>query len=701
MRIAYYGEAGAVLVENRRHIERIRNIGIMAHIDAGKTTTTERMLYYSGKVYKIGEVDEGTATMDWMEQEQERGITITSAATSCRWREHGINIIDTPGHVDFTVEVERSLRVLDGALAIFCAVGGVEPQSESVWRRAERYEIPRLAFINKMDRVGADFSGTVTRMRERLGANAVPLQLPWGAEEGFRGVLDIIALEAVAFHEETSGATFDRLPIPEECREDAERQRKALIEALAEVDDRMLEAYVEGRDPSAAEMKDAIRRATIANRIVPVLCGSALKNKGVQPLLDAIVDYLPSPEDVPPVTGVNPRTGDEEKRLPEDDAPFAALVFKIMTDSYVGRLAFFRVYSGTVRKGQRVYNSSTRRKEKIGRLLEMHANHREERESALAGDIMASVGMKGVLTGNTICEESRPIVLETMHFPEPVISMAIEPKTKADRDALNEALEKLSHEDPTFRRFYDADTSQLIISGMGELHLEILKDRLLREFNVRANIGSPRVSYRETAKARERAEGKFVKQTGGRGQYGHVILEIAGLEKGAGIKFDSQVNHAVIPREYQDAVGEAVLSCCQSGVLGGYPVADVAITLVGGSSHEVDSTDVAFKMAAMIAFRAAMRKADPVLTEPVMDLEVTTPDEYIGDIINDISGRRGQIREMEHRASARIVRADVPLSELFGYATAIRSLTKGRASYSMEPSHFEEVPKSIQEKILG
>ena len=696
-----YATTGAVLVESRRDIEMIRNIGIMAHIDAGKTTTTERMLYYSGRVYKIGEVDDGTATMDWMEQEQERGITITSASTSCYWLGHGINIIDTPGHVDFTVEVERSLRVLDSAVAIFCAVGGVEPQSESVWRRADRYNIPRLAFVNKMDRVGADFFGTIRQMRERLGANAVALQIPWGVEGGFKGVIDIVAGEAVIFHDETLGATFDRLPLPEEYREHAEGERRNLVEALAEVDDQVLEAYVEGRDLSAAELKKAIRRSTLANRIVPVLCGAAMKNKGIQPLLDAIVDYLPSPEDVPAIIGVNPKTDEEEERPASDDAPFSALVFKIVTDCYVGKLAFFRVYSGRVKKGQRVFNSSTGKKEKIGRLLEMHANHSEDKEAASAGDIVAAVGMKGVLTGHTICDEASPIVLESMNFPEPVISMAIEPKTKADREALSAALEKLSQEDPTFCRFYDPDTSQLIISGMGELHLEILKDRLLREFNVRANVGNPRVSYRETVKERKKAEGKFIKQTGGRGQYGHVVLDVRGLDRGKGVEFKSEVSNSIIPRDYQEAVREASLSACGSGVLGGYPVVDIGITLVGGSYHEVDSSEVAFKMATMIALKKAMREANPVLIEPIMDMEVTTPEEYIGEIINDISSRRGKVREMEQRASARIFRADVPLSELFGYATAIRSLTKGRASYSMEPSYFAEVPKSIQEKILG
>jgi len=696
-----YGTTGAVLVESRRHMEKIRNIGIMAHIDAGKTTTTERMLYYSGKVYKIGAVDEGTATMDWMEQEQERGITITSASTKCYWRGHGINIIDTPGHVDFTVEVERSLRVLDGALAIFCAVGGVEPQSESVWSRAERYGIPRIAFVNKMDRVGSDFFGTIKKMRERLGANAVAVQLPWGCEEDFKGVIDIVAGEAAVFHAESLGATFDRMEIPEEYVEDAGSARRVLVEALAEVDDPAMEAYVAGRELSTAELKPALRRATIANRIVPVLCGAALRNKGVQPLLDAIVDYLPSPEDVPPIVGVNPRTGKEEERAPSEDEPFAALVFKIMADSYVGKLAFFRVYSGRVKKGQRVYNSTTEKKEKIGRLLEMHSRLSEDKNVSCAGDIMAAVGMKGVLTGHTICDESRPIVLESMQFPEPVISMAIEPRTTADKQALADALGKLAQEDPTFCTFYDNDTSQLIISGMGELHLEILKDRLLREFNVRANVGSPRVSYRETVKGREAAEGRFVRQTGGRGQYGHVVLEVRSLERGEGVKFDSKVGYGDIPREYQDAVREAALSACGGGNLGGYPVVDIGITLLGGSYHEVDSSDVAFKMATMIAFKSAVRKADPVLMEPIMDLEVMTPEEYIGEIISDINGRRGQVREMEHRAAARIVRADVPLSELFGYATAIRSLTKGRASYSMEPSYFEEVPKSIQEKILG
>ncbi|MFC1643651.1 elongation factor G [Chlamydiota bacterium] len=681
-------------------LEHIRNIGIMAHIDAGKTTTTERILYYTGKVYKIGEVHEGTATMDWMEQEQERGITITAASTTCFWRDHRINIIDTPGHVDFTVEVERSLRVLDGSVAVFCAVGGVEPQSETVWLQADRYKIPRMAFINKMDRVGADFHAAVLNMRERLGANAVPLQIPIGSEENFKGLIDLLMMKAIIFNDEDRGATFSVDEIPKEYIDDAEFYREHLVEAIAEEDDSFMEKYLEDHNVSIEEIKAAIRRTTLANKIVPVLCGSAFRNKGIQPLLDAIVEYMPSPLDIPPIEGKNPKTGEKVLRDATDEAPFSALAFKIISDPYVGRLTYFRVYSGRLERGNFIYNLRTCKKERVGKILSMHANKQENRDVVYCGDIVAAVGLKETSTGDTLCDEKHQIILESMTFPDPVISMAIEPKTKADRDKLSLALQKLSEEDPTFRIRENAETGQTIISGMGELHLEILKERMFREFCVAANVGKPQVAYRETITEEAQAEGKFVKQTGGRGQYGHVVLKIEPEKDAKELVFEDCITGGAIPREYISAVRKGIEETVTAGVLGGFPVVGVKVTLLDGSYHEVDSSEMAFRMAASIGFKAAARKASPVILEPVMKVDVTTPEEYVGDIIGDINSRRGKIAEMHHKANARLINSKIPLVEMFGYATALRSLTKGRASYSMEPAYFEKVPKNLEEKIL-
>ncbi|MBN2190330.1 MAG: elongation factor G [Candidatus Aureabacteria bacterium] len=681
-------------------LEKLRNIGIMAHIDAGKTTTTERILFYTGKTYKLGEVHEGTATMDWMEQEQERGITITSAATTTYWKENQINIIDTPGHVDFTVEVERSLRVLDGAVAVFCAVGGVEPQSETVWRQANRYNIPRIAFVNKMDRTGADFFTAVARMRERLGANAVPIQLPVGAEDQFRGIIDLVIMKMIVNREADKGTTVDIEEIPEEYKKQAEEYREKLFEALADEDDMIFEKYVEGKPIEDREVKDVLRKATLDNLVVPVLCGAAFKNKGVQRLIDAIVDYLPSPLDVPPVKGENPETGQEEIRKSDKNEPFSALAFKVVSDPYVGKLTYFRVYSGSFKKGSYIYNVSNGRKERVGRLLHMHANDREDIDEVVAGDIAAGVGLKETGTGDTLSNEERPIILESMVFPEPVISMAIEPKTKADRDKLQVALQRLQEEDPTFKVKSDPDTGQTIISGMGELHLDIIKDRMLREFKVDANVGKPQVAYRETIQISQEAEGKFIKQSGGRGQYGHAVIIIEPFKHGKGIEFEDKIVGGTIPREYIPAVHSGIKDAALTGVLGGYPVVDVKVSLIDGSFHEVDSSELAFKMAGSIAFKEAMRRAQPVLLEPVMKVEVTTPEEFMGDVIGDLNSRRGKVKEMETKGNAKIILADVPLAEMFGYATVIRSITRGRASYSMEPSHFEKVPKNIAEKIL-
>ena len=681
-------------------LENVRNIGIMAHIDAGKTTTTERILFYTGKTYKIGEVHEGTATMDWMEQEQERGITITSAATTTYWKDRQINIIDTPGHVDFTVEVERSLRVLDGVIAVFCAVGGVEPQSETVWRQADKYNIPRMAFVNKMDRTGADFEDAVARMRERLGANAVPIQIPVGAEENFNGIIDLVEMKMISNKQDDLGTTQVIEEIPEEYKQQVDNYREKLFEALAEEDEMILEKYIEGQPLEEKEIKKVLRKAMLDNLIVPVLCGAAFKNKGVQKLLDAIVDYLPSPLDVPPIRGEDPKTGEEKIRKTSDEEPLAALSFKVVGDPHVGKLTYFRMYSGVLKKGSYVYNASTGKKERVGRLLQMHANDRQDIEEVCAGDIAAAVGLKDTGTGDTLCNEGDQIILESMTFPEPVISMAIEPKTKADRDKLQTAMQKLQQEDPTFKVKTDQDTGQTIISGMGELHLDIIKDRMLREFKVDASVGKPQVAYKETIQNISKAEGKFIKQSGGRGQYGHVVITMEPHQSTGVLEFENKIVGGVIPREYIPAVEKGIRDAALTGVLGGYPMVDVKVTLLDGSFHEVDSSEIAFKMAGSIAFKEAAKRASPVLLEPIMSVEVTTPEEFTGTVIGDLNSRRGKVREMEDKNNARIIQADVPLSEMFGYSTVIRSLTRGRASYSMEPACFEKVPKSVVSKIL-
>ncbi len=682
-------------------LSKYRNIGIMAHIDAGKTTTTERILYYTGRVHKIGETHDGAAVMDWMEQEQERGITITSAATTCQWKDHRINIIDTPGHVDFTVEVERSLRVLDGAIAVFCSVGGVEPQSETVWRQADKYHVPRIAFINKMDRMGADFFRVVEMIKERLGANAVPIQLPIGKEDSFTGMIDLINMEAILYRDEL-GVDFERAEIPEEYRELAEEYREKLIETVVEKDDELMMKYLEGEEISIDEIKKTIRKAVVNVELIPVLCGSAFRNKGVQLLLDAVVDYLPSPLDVPAVTGINPATGEEESRTPSDDEPFAALAFKIMTDPYVGKLAFFRVYSGVLNSGSYVLNSTKNIRERIGRILQMHANHREEKDAVHAGDLAAAVGLKNTSTGDTLCDQDKPIILESMEFPEPVIDVAIEPKTQADQDKLGVALQKLAEEDPTFRVKTDEETGQTVISGMGELHIEIIVDRLLREFKVNANIGKPQVAYRETISGTAtNVEGKYVRQSGGRGQYGHVVIDIEPLEEGAGFIFENNIVGGIIPKEYIPAIEAGIKEAMGNGVLAGYPMVDVKVRLHDGSYHEVDSSEMAFKIAGSIAFKEAANRAKPILLEPIMSVEVTTPEEYMGDVIGDLNSRRGQVQGMEPRANAQVVKALVPLSEMFGYATDLRSKTQGRATYSMQFSHYEPAPKSVVDEILS
>lgn len=677
-----------------------RNIGIMAHIDAGKTTTTERILFYTGKVHRMGEVHEGAATMDWMVQEQERGITITAAATTCFWRGHRINIIDTPGHVDFTVEVERSLRVLDGAVAVFCSVGGVEPQSETVWRQADRYHVPKIAYVNKMDRVGADFNRVVQQIRDRLGAHPVPIQLPIGSEDSFRGMVDLIEQKAIIYMDDL-GTKVEEQEIPAEMAEQVEKARAAMVEAVVEGDEALMERYLEGEEISADELKKALRRATIEARLVPVLCGSSFKNKGVQPLLDAVVDYLPSPIDIPAVVGTDPATGEEKARPVSVDAPFAALAFKIMADPYVGRLAFFRVYSGEVRAGSYVYNSTKGKKERVGRLLRMHANHREDIDVACAGDIAAVVGLKDTTTGDTLCDEKEPILLESMEFPDPVMSIAIEPKTKADQDKLGVSLARLAEEDPTFRVKTDEETGQTIIAGMGELHLEIIVDRLMREFKVEANVGKPQVAYRETITQAVKSEGKFIRQTGGRGQYGHVWLELTPLEPGTGFEFVNKIVGGVVPKEYIPAVEQGVIEAMSGGVLAGYPMVDVRVTLFDGSYHEVDSSEMAFKVAGSIGFKEGARKAGPVLLEPVMKVEVVTPEEFLGDCIGDLNARRGHIEGMESRPGAQIIRAKVPLAEMFGYVNDLRSLTQGRATYVMHFSHYEQVPSNIAAEIIN
>ncbi len=680
-------------------IEKVRNIGFMAHIDAGKTTTTERVLYYTGLTYKIGEVHEGTATMDFMEQEKERGITITSAATTCFWRKHRINIIDTPGHVDFTIEVERALRVLDGAIAIFCAVGGVEPQSETVWRQADKYRVPRLAFINKMDRVGADFEGCISMMIDRLKANPVPIQIPLGKEENFQGVIDLIKMKAIIYDEETKGARYEYIDIPEEYRAKAEEFRDKMLEALADFDETIMEKYLEGEEITEEEIHQALRKGTIELKLVPVLCGSAFKNKGIQQLLDAIVDYLPSPVDIPPVKGKTP-DGKEIERMASDDAPFTALAFKLMTDPYVGHLTFLRVYAGHLKSGDTVFNASKGVKEKIGRLLKMHANKREEVSEVYAGDIVAAVGLRRTTTGDTLCDEREPILLESIEVPEPVISVAIEPKTKDDQDKLGTALHKIAVEDPSFRVRYDEETGETIISGMGELHLEIIIDRLRREFKVQANVGRPQVSYRETITKPVKVEGKFIKQTGGRGQYGHVWLEMEPLPAGKGFEFIDAITGGVIPKEYIPAVERGIREAMEKGVIAGYPVTDVRVRLVDGSYHEVDSSDMAFAIAASMAFKEGVKKGAPVLLEPIMLLEVIVPEQYVGDVMGDITARRGKVTGIEMRKNAQVIRAHVPLAEMFGYATTLRSATQGRATYTMQFSHYEPVPAKIAEALI-
>ena len=681
-----------------------RNIGIMAHIDAGKTTTTERILYYTGKTHKIGEVHEGAATMDWMVQEQERGVTITSAATTCFWNKDGkdyrIQIIDTPGHVDFTVEVERSLRVLDGSVAVFSAKGGVEPQSETVWRQAEEYNVPRIAYVNKMDTTGADFFNVIQMMKDRLGANAVAIQVPMGAEDSFVGLIDLVKMQAIIYGDKL-GKDEEFEPIPEEYVEEAQKYRQILLEAVAESDDDLMEKYLEGEDLTEEEIKAAIRKMTCQCKLFPVTCGSSYKNKGVQPLLDAIIDYMPSPLDVPAIKGTNPETGEEEERPSDDKAPFAALAFKIATDPYVGRLAFFRVYSGTLTAGSYVYNSNKDKRERIGRILRMHSNHRTEIDEVFAGDIAAAVGLKDTGTGDTLCDDKAPIILESMVFPEPVISVAIEPKTKADQEKMGIALGKLAEEDPTFRVRTDPESSQTIISGMGELHLDIIVDRLKREFHVDCTVGNPQVAYRETIRKEVESQGKFVRQSGGKGQYGDCWLKLTPLQPGEGFKFENKIVGGAIPKEYIAPVEAGVKEAMENGVIAGYPMVDIAVTVFDGSYHEVDSSEMAFKIAGSMGFKSGALKANPVLLEPYMKVEVTIPEEYMGDVIGDLNSRRGRIEGMEARSGAQVITAYVPLSEMFGYATDLRSKTQGRGNYSMEVDHYEEVPKNIAEAIVA
>lgn len=682
------------------NLENTRNIGIMAHIDAGKTTTTERILFYTGRVHKIGEVHDGAATMDWMVQEQERGITITSAATTCFWKGHRVNIIDTPGHVDFTVEVERSLRVLDGAVAVFCSVGGVEPQSETVWRQADKYGVPRIAYINKMDRVGADFFKGINMIRERLGANAVPIQLPIGSEENFRGIIDLVTMKAFYYLDDL-GTKSEEADIPEDMLELARNHRDKLVEAVADQNEELMNKYLEESPITEEELIKGIRAATIDVHIIPVVCGSSFKNKGVQLLLDAIINFMPAPTDVPSITGIHPEDGTDYERHASDSEPFAALAFKIMADPFVGKLAFFRVYSGTLKSGSYVWNSTKGKKERIGRVLQMHANHREDVSEVFAGDIAAAVGLKETTTGDTLCDEENPIILESMQFPEPVIDVAIEPKTKVDQDKMGLALSRLAEEDPTFRIHTDAETGQTIISGMGELHLEIIVDRLLREFKVDANVGRPQVAYRETIRAKVKAEGKFIRQSGGRGQYGHCWIELEPLEPGGGYEFISKIVGGVIPKEYIIPVDAGIRESMENGILAGYPMVDIKATLFDGSFHEVDSSEMAFKIAGSMAYKNAAQKADPIILEPVMKVEVHVPEEYMGDIIGDISSRRGHIEGMEARGNAQIIRGFVPLAEMFGYATDLRSKTQGRGTYIMQFSHYDDTPKNIAEEIIA
>ena len=694
-------------IPQRLELPHMRNIGVMAHIDAGKTTVTERILYYTGRLYRIGDVDDGTTAMDWMVQEQERGITITSAATTCHWKKHHINIIDTPGHIDFTVEVERSLRVLDGAVAVFCAVGGVEPQSETVWRQADKYNIPRIAFVNKMDRTGADFFRTVEMMEERLGANAIPVQLPIGSAEQFTGIVDLISMKGQIWDVDKDaagdGTVIQETDIPEEMQDMALEYREQMLEAIADCDEGIFLKYIDGVEISPEEIKTGIRNAVVAGKIVPVLCGTALKNKGVQPLLDAIVSYLPAPTDVPPIVGTDPKTEKEIVRRPNENEPFCALAFKIMTDPHVGKLTYLRVYSGVLKKGDTVYNTKTRQHERIGRLMQMHANKREEIQAVYAGDIAAAIGLKNLSTGDTLCDPKAHIALETMVFPLPVMSIAVEPRTQSDIDKLNLALSKLAEEDPTFKVHQDPDTGQTLLSGMGELHLEIIVDRLVREFNVSANVGNPEVAYRETVRKPVRTEMRFVRQTGGRGQFGHVVIEVEPLEKGGGFEFINEIKGGVIPQEYIPAVKKGIENAMNVGVLAGYPVVDVSVKLVDGSYHAVDSSEMAFSIAGSMAFKDALKRSTPMLLEPIMKVEVIVPDEYLGKVIGDLNARRAQIRETEMQAKSRIqvIRVDVPLSEMFGYVKTLRSLTQGRANYSMEFAHYNEVPTSVMEDIVS
>ncbi|MEK6778626.1 MAG: elongation factor G [Candidatus Deferrimicrobiota bacterium] len=678
-----------------------RNIGIMAHIDAGKTTTTERILYYTGVSHKLGEVHDGTATMDWMEQEQERGITITSAATTCFWKDHRINIIDTPGHVDFTIEVERSLRVLDGAVAVFDAVAGVEPQSETVWRQADKYRVPRLAMINKMDRIGADFDRCIRMMKERLAANPVPVQLPLGREDGFRGIIDLVRMTAIVWDEDTLGAKYHEEPVPENFRDEVAAARETLMESLADVNDSLLEKYLGGEEVEVGELSSAIRQATIGLKIVPVLCGSAFRNKGVQPMIDAVIDYLPSPLDVPPLSGIDPRDESVVERKPDDKAPFCALAFKIMNDPFVGHLTFVRVYSGTLNSGDHVYNSTRHKKERIGRLLKMHANKREDIKTVYAGDIAACVGLKNAFTGDTLCDTEHEVVLESITAPDPVISIAIEPKTKVDQERLGMSLQKLALEDPSFHVRNDEETGQTIISGMGELHLEIIVDRLMREFRVDANVGRPQVAYRETVSRSAKAEGRYIRQTGGRGQFGHVWLSVEPNEKGKGFEFLNKIVGGAIPREYINAVEKGVVEASQTGVVAGYPVVDVKVTLFDGSYHEVDSSEMAFKIAGSMAFKTACNNASPILMEPIMAVEVVTPEEFLGDVIGDLSSRRGRIQKIEARGNTQVIASNVPLALMFGYATDLRSKTQGRATYTMQFDHYEPAPLSVSEEVVA
>ncbi|MBC3888226.1 elongation factor G [Acetobacterium paludosum] len=680
-------------------LEKTRNIGIMAHIDAGKTTTTERILFYSGKIHKIGETHDGGAQMDWMEQEQERGITITSAATTCFWKENRINIIDTPGHVDFTVEVERSLRVLDGAVSVFCAKGGVEPQSETVWRQADKYNVPRMAYVNKMDITGADFYNVLDMMEDRLGANPVPIQLPIGKEGDFIGIIDLIQMNAEIYKDDL-GEVIEIVDIPEDMAELAAEYREKMIESISDYDEAILEKFLEGEKVGVDQIKAAIRLATLNNEIVPVVCGSSYKNKGVQPMLDAIVDFMPSPLDVPPITGINPKTEKEEVRHASDEEPFSALAFKIMTDPFVGKLAFFRVYSGTINSGSYIFNSSKGKRERLGRILQMHANHREEISTVYTGDIAAAVGLKDTTTGDTLCVDTAPIVLESMVFPEPVIHVAVEPKTKAGQEKMSTALAKLAEEDPTFRIRTDEETGQTIISGMGELHLDVIIDRMLREFKVEANIGAPQVAYKESITKAVDAEGKFARQSGGRGQYGHCLIHMEPVEPGTGYVFENKTVGGSIPKEFINPINQGIVEAMRNGVLAGYPVLDLKVIVYDGSYHDVDSSEMAFKVAGSMAFKNGMRKADPVILEPIFALEVVIPEEYMGDVIGDISSRRGHIEGMEMRGGAQIVKAMVPLSEMFGYATALRSKTQGRGLSTMQFSHYEAVPKSVSEEII-